>query len=84
MVLLLLIILAVLIWLLQAELESERQIEDVMEISCPACQRMIDIDAMVCPYCQLQLREACSTCHRGKLISHKHCPYCGSIQKRGK
>ena len=84
MVLLLLIILAVLIWSLQGELKSERQIEEVMEIGCPACQRTIDIDSMVCPYCQLQLREACSHCHRGKLITHKYCPYCGSMQKRGK
>lgn len=84
MVLLLLIILAALVWSIQVELESERRIEGVLEIDCPACQRSIDIDSMVCPHCQLQLREACSHCHRGKLISHKYCPYCGSMQTRGK
>ena len=82
MVLLLLVILAVLVWSIQVELEPARRAEEA-DISCPACRRAVDIEAMVCPHCQQQLREACSRCHRGKLIIHQFCPFCGSAEKEG-
>lgn len=78
MVLLLLVILAVLIWSIQVELEPERRAEESIDVTCPACRRLVDIDSMVCPHCQQQLREACSQCHRGKLINHQYCPFCGT------
>jgi len=84
MVLLLLVILAVLIWSIQVELEPERGAEESIELDCPACHRNVDIDSMVCPYCQQQLRESCSHCHRAKLICHQFCPFCGSTQGRDK
>jgi len=81
MVLLLLVILAVLVWAIQLELEPERRAEQSVEGPCPACRKVVDIDMIVCPHCQQQLREACSHCHRSKLISHPHCPFCG--EKKG-
>ncbi len=80
MVLLLLVILAVLIWMIQRELEPAKRAEGQPVMSCPACQRAIDIDMMVCPHCRQQLRQACPSCHCSKLISHRYCPYCGSTE----
>ena len=77
MVLLLLVILAILIWSIQRELEPEKRAEELAEINCPACQRVVDIDMMVCPHCRQQLRQTCSSCHRSKIISHQYCPFCG-------
>lgn len=80
MVLLLLVILAILVWSIQSELEPENPVETPLEVACPACRRLVDIDSMVCPHCQQQLREACSQCHRGKLIHHQYCPFCGALK----
>ncbi len=82
MVLLLLVILAILIWSIQVELEPKHSADVLVETSCAACHRSVDIDSLVCPHCQQQIREACPECHRGKLISHHYCPFCGSAQKR--
>jgi predicted amidophosphoribosyltransferase len=82
MVLLLLVILAVLIWTIQVELEPAKKAEELVYVVCPACQHSVDIDLMVCSHCQQQLREACPNCHRGKMINHHYCPFCGTDQKR--
>lgn len=81
MVLLLLVVLAVLIWLIQVESEPERHTVESVWICCPACQRSVDMDSMVCPHCKQQLREACSDCHRGKIINHRYCPFCGAEKR---
>ena len=81
MLLLLLIILAVVLWLILAELEPEHNAEEQIEAACPACHRGVDIDWMVCPHCQQRLREACVHCHKGKLINHQYCPFCGLVQE---
>lgn len=83
MILLLLVILAVVLWSIQAEVEPESKTEEQVKTSCPACRRPTEIDWMVCPYCQQRLREACSQCHKGKLINHQYCPFCGSAQGGG-
>ena len=82
MILLLLIILAVILWLIQSDLEATDSAEQSVETACPACRKTVDMDWMVCPHCQKRLREACSYCHQGKLISHHYCPFCGSTQER--
>jgi hypothetical protein len=64
------------------ELDSQRRIEGTIQVNCPGCQRSIDVDAMVCHHCQLQLREVCGQCHRGKLINHAYCPHCGAAKER--
>ena len=83
MVLLLLVILAVLVWSIQVELDPARRAEEQQDIACPACRHSIDIDALVCPHCKQQLRETCSNCRHSKLISHQYCPFCGSKERSG-
>ncbi len=77
MVLVLLILLAVLLWIIQKELNATAPQEPFPAGQCPACQAAIDIDWMVCPHCQQRLRESCCCCHRGKLIQQEFCPFCG-------
>jgi len=81
MILLLLIILAVLIWAIQREID--RSPEDPIQVvgSCPGCQAVVEPEWLVCPHCRERLSESCSHCHRGKLLAHNHCPYCGEFSK---
>ncbi len=82
MVLLLLIALAVLLWIIQKDLNAPEREELLSGGQCPSCQAGIDIDWMVCPHCQQRLRESCSCCHRGKLIHQEFCPFCGQGSER--
>lgn len=82
MLLLLLIALAIMLWVLQREMDAPEAEEPSQEGHCPSCQADIDIDWMVCPHCQQRLRESCPCCHRGKLIQQSYCPYCGQGTER--
>lgn len=77
MVLVLLLILALLLWTIQDELESAGRDLPALQGSCGNCQATVAADWIVCPHCQQRLQESCSSCHKGKLISHPHCPFCG-------
>ncbi len=82
MILLLLISLAVLLWIIQREMDAPVDEEPVSGCACPACRAAVDIDWLVCPHCQQRLRESCSCCHRGKLVTQSYCPFCGSGSER--
>lgn len=81
MILVLLIILAVLIWAIQGEIDrsTEENIQVVGE--CSSCKAVVEPDWLVCPHCRERLSESCTGCHRGKLVSQPHCPYCGEASK---
>ena len=81
MILLLLLALALLLWMIQRELDSSTREVPMPEDQCANCHVPIDIDWMVCPHCQQRLRESCPCCHKGKMISHPHCPFCGKVGK---
>lgn len=83
MILLLLIVLALLLWSILAEIEPENDSEEIGETVCSACGRTVDVAAMVCPSCQQQLLESCHQCHHVKSIRHAFCPFCGSKRKGG-
>ncbi len=53
-------------------------------LSCPSCQRRVESDFVVCPYCHEQLRLRCTGC--GHLLQPEWdvCPYCGLIKSSGK
>ncbi len=77
MIFLLLLVLAFLLLKIQDEL-SDPLVEESVATSCPGCSKEIEFDWMVCPHCLLRLRESCSSCQQGKLISHRYCPACGA------
>ena len=78
MVLLLLIILALLLWLIQKELEQQGQETEAVGTSCPNCQAIVATDWLVCPHCRQRLKESCPACHEKKLVKQKICPFCGA------
>ena len=53
-----------------------RDIED--DHVCPSCQRGVDAEFVVCPYCLTELRRRCHSCERTVDLTWQICPYCGS------
>jgi RNA polymerase subunit RPABC4/transcription elongation factor Spt4 len=53
-----------------------RDIED--EHVCPSCQRGVDTDFIICPYCMTELRRRCPNCEHTIDLTWALCPYCGS------
>lgn len=53
-----------------------RDIED--EHVCPTCQRGIQSDFILCPYCQTSLRRRCSGCDRAVDLTWQVCPFCAT------
>ncbi|HYF63940.1 MAG TPA: zinc ribbon domain-containing protein [Herpetosiphonaceae bacterium] len=63
----------------ERELEEtymRRDIED--EHVCPTCQRGIQPDFILCPYCQTSLRRPCNGCDRVIDLTWPVCPYCAT------
>ncbi len=44
---------------------------------CPTCQRGVEPDFILCPYCQTPLKKKCPHCGRLMDLSWQRCPYCG-------
>lgn len=62
------------------QLEEEylrRDLED--DHVCPNCQRGIEADFMVCPYCMEQLRQRCRNCDRTIDLTWSVCPFCATV-----
>jgi RNA polymerase subunit RPABC4/transcription elongation factor Spt4 len=59
-------------------LEREYIMQDIEERPvCPTCQRGIEPDFILCPYCHTPLRKKCVTCGRTMDLTWQVCPYCG-------
>jgi RNA polymerase subunit RPABC4/transcription elongation factor Spt4 len=44
---------------------------------CPTCQRGVEPEFMLCPYCHTPLKKKCPTCARLMDLTWQVCPYCG-------
>jgi hypothetical protein len=53
-----------------------RDIED--DHVCPNCQRGVEPEFVVCPYCMTELRRRCPNCEHTVDLTWAVCPYCGS------
>jgi len=50
---------------------------------CPYCNREVDSEMLLCPYCYKEIRRICGNCKRFCSIKWKICPYCGvSFEKK--
>lgn len=59
-------------------LEREYIMQDIEERPvCPTCQRGIEPDFILCPYCHTPLRKKCPSCGRTMDLTWQICPYCG-------
>lgn len=62
----------------ERELEEQYLRRDLEEqYACPSCQRGIEPDFIVCPYCHTSLRRRCQSCDRVIDLTWSVCPYCG-------
>ena len=60
-------------------LEEEALLRDIGEDSaCPSCRRFVESAFVVCPYCQVQLKENCLNCGIALSFTWIACPYCGT------
>ena len=50
---------------------------------CPECQRHVESDFVVCPYCHHQLHLKCVGCGRLLQPAWDVCPYCGLVREQG-
>jgi RNA polymerase subunit RPABC4/transcription elongation factor Spt4 len=59
-------------------LEREYIMQDIEERPvCPTCQRGVEPDFLVCPYCHTPLKKKCTACTRLMDLTWQVCPYCG-------
>ncbi|WP_026369797.1 zinc ribbon domain-containing protein [Kallotenue papyrolyticum] len=60
-------------------LEEEYLRRDLEDGSvCPGCQRSVEAEFVVCPYCLTELRRRCQHCERTIDLTWQVCPYCGA------
>src|SRR5215208_6678204 len=64
----------------ERSLEAEAILQDLQAStnSCQGCQRPIDDDYNICPYCRTVLREACRGCGRPVRTNWTICAYCAT------
>ena len=60
------------------DLEEEALLQEIEDRhTCPECERRVEPDFMLCPWCHTGLRNRCLGC--GRLLNQRWevCPYCG-------
>lgn len=48
---------------------------------CPSCQKPVDGDFLICPYCMKKLKKPCTSCGKALKMSWAVCPYCKAKQQ---
>jgi RNA polymerase subunit RPABC4/transcription elongation factor Spt4 len=62
-------------------LEEEVLLHGIEErLACPACNRRIEPDYVVCPSCHTRLKKPCPSCGRLLHLQWHICAYCGAAQ----
>ena len=60
------------------ELEEEALLQEIEDRhTCPECERRVEPDYMLCPWCNATLRNRCSVCGNLLNLRWEVCPYCG-------
>ena len=44
--------------------------------TCPGCERLIENDFLICPYCRKKLKTTCVQCGKPIALNWTICPYC--------
>ena len=60
-----------------AEIQRVVLADEPQEQLCHSCERVVDLDFAVCPYCHATLKETCSSCDRPVESSWEACAHCG-------
>jgi len=60
-----------------AEIQRAVLAEEGKEQLCSSCQRVVNLDFTICPFCQHVLKEKCGGCSNPVEASWEACPICG-------
>lgn len=60
-----------------AEIQRVVLADEPREQLCGSCQRVVDLEFTVCPYCQHQLKQECPSCRRPVDPNWEACAHCG-------
>lgn len=64
--------------LYERSLEEEALLQELEDQkACPGCNRRIQDDFLICPYCRASLKESCRGCSRPLNRAWVACPFCG-------
>jgi len=62
----------------ERSLEEEALLQELDSLqACPTCKSRVEVEFLVCPHCQTQLRQPCPHCQRPLSPQWEVCPYCG-------
>ena len=60
------------------ELEEEALLQEIEDRhTCPECERRVEPDFQLCPWCGATLRNRCVACQKLLNLRWEICPYCG-------
>ena len=60
------------------ELEEEALLQEIEDRhTCPDCERRVEPDFQLCPWCGATLRNRCTACSKLLNLRWEICPYCG-------
>ena len=60
------------------ELEEEALLQEIEDRhTCPECERRVEPDFQLCPWCGATLRNRCTACQKLLNLRWEICPYCG-------
>ncbi len=63
----------------QHSLEEESLLQTLEEVTvCPACNRHVHSDWVVCPNCAARLKKTCTHCGKSIELPWNLCPFCGT------
>jgi len=69
----------------ERQLAEEALLQDIEDrYVCPECNRRVEADYLLCPWCHVQLRQRCPHCERLLNLRWEVCPYCGEWLEREK
>lgn len=65
-----------------AEIQRVVLADETHEQLCHTCQRVVDLDYTICPYCQATLKDTCKACQRPVEPTWEACAHCGEVLAR--
>jgi uncharacterized membrane protein YqjE/RNA polymerase subunit RPABC4/transcription elongation factor Spt4 len=60
----------------ELEIKEREILLNRSDLLCPSCNKPVEKDFLVCPYCLKKLRNTCLKCGRPVNMDWRMCPYC--------
>ena len=65
-----------------AEIQRVVLADEPQEQLCHGCERVVDLEFTVCPYCHTTLKDTCPNCARSVESNWEACAHCGEVLVR--